>query len=78
MKIVQKQLNLRIKQIVQKINKIDIDSAKKVIKSSQKKKKKKKKILIKIQHRFKSERHNGITEEVDKIVLSSNDDKRRQ
>ena len=35
-------------------------------------------IILKSQQRFKSERHNVYTEEVNKIALSSNDDKRLQ
>ena len=35
-------------------------------------------IILKSQQRFKSERHNLYTEEVKKIALSSNDDKRLQ
>ena len=35
-------------------------------------------IILKSQQRFKSERHNIYTEEVNKIALSSNDDKRLQ
>ena len=31
-----------------------------------------------MQQRFKSERHNAITKEINKIALSSNDDKRKQ
>ena len=31
-----------------------------------------------MQQRFKSERHNVFTEEINKIALSSNDDKRMQ
>ena len=31
-----------------------------------------------MQQRFKSERHNAFTEEINKIALSSNDDKRMQ
>ena len=34
--------------------------------------------ILKIQQRFKSERHNVFTEETIKIALSSNDDKRMQ
>ena len=34
--------------------------------------------ILKIQQRSKSERHNVFTEEINKIALSSNDDKRRQ
>ena len=36
------------------------------------------KSIIKIQQRFKSERHNVFTEEINKTTLSSNDDKRIQ
>ena len=32
--------------------------------------------MLKIQQRFKSERHNVFTEVINKIALSSNDDKR--
>ena len=35
-------------------------------------------IILKSQQRFKSEAHNVYTEEVNKIALSSNDDKRLQ
>ena len=35
-----------------------------------------KKIILKSQQRFKSEAHNVHTEEINKIALSSNDDKR--
>ena len=35
-------------------------------------------IILKSQQRFKSERHNIYTEEINKIALSSNDDKRLQ
>ena len=34
--------------------------------------------MLKIQQRFKSERHHVFTEEINKISLSSNDDKRMQ
>ena len=36
------------------------------------------KIILKSQQRFKSEAHNVYTEEINKIELSSNDDKRLQ
>ena len=36
------------------------------------------KLILKIRQRFKSERHNVFTEEIHKISLSSNDDKRIQ
>ena len=36
------------------------------------------KSILKIQQRFKSERHNVFTEEINKIALSSNDNKKRQ
>ena len=35
-------------------------------------------IILKLQQRFKSEFHNVFTEEINKIALSSNDDKRLQ
>ena len=35
-------------------------------------------IILKSQQRFKTERHDVYTEEIDKIALSSNDDKRLQ
>ena len=38
----------------------------------------KNKFLLKSQQRFKSQRHNVSTEEITKIALSSNDDKRIQ
>ena len=46
---------------------IDINSIKGFIKNN--------KSIVKIQQRFKSERHNVFTEEINKIALSSNDDK---
>ena len=36
------------------------------------------KLILKTQQRFKSERHNAFTKEINKIPLSSNDDKRMQ
>ena len=48
-------------------NKIDADSLKKFTNYDKSK--------LKTQQRFKSERHNGFTEEINKIALSSNDDK---
>ena len=36
------------------------------------------KIILKLQQRFRSDHHKVYTEEVDKIALSSNDDKRLQ
>ena len=36
------------------------------------------KIILKSQKRFKSDHHNAYTEEINKIALSSNDDKRLQ
>ena len=35
-------------------------------------------MILKIQERFNSERYNVVTEETNKIALSSNDDKRIQ
>ena len=55
-------------------NKIDIDSLEKdhkeFIKSN--------KLILQTQGRFKTERHNAFTEYINKIALSSNDDKRMQ
>ena len=39
---------------------------------------KKYKSILKIQQRFKSERHNVFTEDINKIALSSNDNERIQ
>ena len=47
-----------------------IDNIKEFIKNN--------KSILKIQQRFKSERYNVFTEEIDKIVFSSNDVKRMQ
>ena len=49
-------------------NKIDIDSIKEFIKNN--------KSILKIQQGFKSERHNVSTKEINKIALSSIDDKK--
>ena len=62
------QLNDKIKYL-EKI-KINIDSLKKFIRN--------KKSILKTQQGFKSERHNVFTEKINKIALSSNDDKRMQ
>ena len=51
-------------------NKIDINSIKEFIKNN--------KSILKIQQRLKSERHNVFTEEIIKIALRSNDDRRMQ
>ena len=55
---------------LEKKKKIDVDSPKEFIKNN--------KLILKTQQRFKSKRHNVFTEEVNKIALSSNDDKRMQ
>ena len=39
---------------------------------------KKKTLILKIQHRFKSERHYVFTDEINKIALNYNDEKRMQ
>ena len=54
--------------------KIGVDS----LKEDQKEFVKNNKLILKTQQRFKSERHNVFTEEINKIVLSSSDDKRMQ
>ena len=51
-------------------NKIEMDSIKEFIKSN--------KWISKIQQRFKSERYYVFTEEINKIALSSDGDKRMQ
>ena len=50
-------------------NKINIDTLKEIRSN---------KSVLQTQQRFKSERHNVFTEEINKIALSSNDDKRMQ
>ena len=52
--------------------KIDLDC----LEEDQKEFVKNNKLILKTQQRFKSERHNVFTEEINKIALSSNDDKR--
>ena len=63
------------KKIQKKINhlekkKIDADSLEEFVKNN--------KLILKTQQRFKSERHNVFIEEINKIALGSNDDKRMQ
>ena len=55
-------------------NKIDVDSIKKIHQEFMTKNKS----ISKIQQRFKSKKRNVFTEEINKIALSSNDDKRIQ
>ena len=55
-------------------HKIDVDS----LKEYQKEFIKNNKLTLKRQRRFRSEKHNVFTEEINKIALSSNDDKRIQ
>ena len=52
-------------------NEINVDSLKK----DRKEFKRNNKLILKTQQRFKSERHNVFTEEINNIALSSNDDK---
>ena len=52
-------------------NKFDVDSLKEDPKEFVKKK-----LIVKTLQRFKSEKHNVFTEKINKIALSSNDDKR--
>ena len=52
-------------------NKIHVDS----LKEDQKEFIKNNKLILKTQQRLKGERHNLFTEEINKIALSSNDDK---
>ena len=51
-------------------DKSDVDSLDEFIKNN--------KLILKTQQRFKSERHNIFTEEINKIALSSTDDKGMQ
>ena len=51
-----------------KENKIEVDNLKEFIKNN--------KPILKTQQRFKSERHNAFTEKINKIALSSNEDKK--
>ena len=55
-------------------NKIDVDS----IKEDQKEFIKNNKLVLKTRQRFRSEKHNVFTEEINKIALSLKDDKRIQ
>ena len=73
MKTVQNQLKQREKNYLRK-NKIDVDS----LKEDQKEFGKNNKLVLKTRQRFKTERHNSFTEEINKIALNSNDDKRMQ
>ena len=54
--------------------KIDVD----ILKEDQKVFVKNNKLILKIQQRFKSEKYNVFTREINKDALSSNDDKRMQ
>ena len=69
---------LKASQVENKINylvnkKIDVDCLK-----EDKKEFVKNKLILKTQQRFKSERHNVFTEVINKIALSSSDDKKMQ
>ena len=55
-------------------NKIDVDS----LKEDQTEFIKSNKLILKTKQRFQSQKHNVFTEEINKIALSSNDDKRIQ
>ena len=55
-------------------NIIDVDS----LKEDQTEFIKSNKLILKTKQRFKSQKHNVFTEEINKIALSSNDDKRIQ
>ena len=65
-------LKLKIKQTIQKRKKTDVDCLKEDKREFLKTKK------TNIKKRFKSERHNAFTQEINKIPLSSNDNKRIQ
>ena len=49
-----------------------------ILKEDQKEFVKNNKLILKAQQRLKSENHNAFTEDINKIALSSNDDKRIQ
>ena len=66
---------LKASQIENKINYLE---TKKIDVKEDRKKFLKNKLILKTQQRFKSERHNVFTEVINKIALSSNDDKRIQ
>ena len=57
-----------------KQNKIDVDS----LKEDQKEVIEINKLILKIQPKFRSDKHNVYTEETDKIALSWNDDRKMQ
>ena len=71
-KTVLKQLENKINHLGK--NEIDID----ILKKDHKEFIRNNKLILKTQQRFKSERHNTFTEEINKIALSSNDNKRMQ
>ena len=54
--------------------KVNVDS----IRGNKKELTKNNRLILKSQQRFRSEKHNAFTEEVDKIALSANSDKRLQ
>ena len=62
------QIENKINQIEK--NKTDVDSLKEIIRNS--------KSMLKTQRRFESKRHNVFTEEINKIAVSSNDEKKVQ
>ena len=57
---------MKIKETISKKNKIQADSLKEFVKNN--------KLILKTQQRFKSERRNVVTGEINKIASSSNDD----
>ena len=59
---------------MQKKNKFDVDT----LNGDKKEFIKNNKLILKTQQRFRSEKYNVYIEEINKVVLSSNDDKRMQ
>ena len=59
---------------MQKKNKFDVDT----LNGDKKEFIKNNKLILKTKQRFRSEKHNVYTEEINKVVLSSNDDERMQ
>ena len=71
-KTVQKELKLKIKQTIQKKNQIDGYS----VKEDHKEFIKTNKLTVKIQQRFRSEKQNVFTKEINEITQNSNNDKK--
>ena len=72
-------ISLEVTQLQNKMNCLEKNKIEKEsIKKNQKEFIKNNKSILKIQQKFKSEKHSVFTEEIEKIALSSNDNKRMQ